>query len=271
MTRPAAADESRRFADAKAWADSVNALFQSQLKAFVSGLDQLPVPMEQDRRAGAVAFLAAFATETISASSRRLLDTVLNSLEEDRAYSSDDWFKLPYLHAAAFHLHGGMGINIAIRNIACGSSNLRQGFFAPIGLVAHKLDLRRTDFLEAMRQGLEMQFFYMDAGICLLLSSAMPRMEKVAILESWRPLCPPGSLTREEVETALSGRAIRNRLIFSEYSEIAMHIAAHALSSPGRSARMTEAGPRLPFGTPEDFAGQVRRHPLFSSWIALNK
>ena len=44
----------------------IDHVFRPQLKAFVAGLEQTPVPEMQDMRAGVLAFISAFAPEALS-------------------------------------------------------------------------------------------------------------------------------------------------------------------------------------------------------------
>ena len=70
------------------WSWAINRFFQAEIVAFRRGFEQHPVPLQQDLRAGAVAWLAVLAPEAINADSRRLLRVTCEA-ESELARRSD--------------------------------------------------------------------------------------------------------------------------------------------------------------------------------------
>lgn len=91
-------------AGAQRWTKgTLDAVFQAELEAFLSHIDQQPVSEAQDLRAGILGFLATFAPESLSDTATGLLSEAVTQLQASSSYATSEWFRLPSPDAAWPH------------------------------------------------------------------------------------------------------------------------------------------------------------------------
>ena len=170
-------------------ANALDDLFRSQLRAFIAGLDETPMPKAQDLRGATLAFIAAFAPDTLSATSCKWLTDTRAQIRARSDCAVNGWWRIPFLDVAQFHLSGNTDdVAVIFQNLSHHNSVLRSGLFAPLALTLPKLDLQRTEFAHKMAQNFESWHFYNDQGVCLLMASSMPKQAKIEILQDWSRL-----------------------------------------------------------------------------------
>ena len=123
-------------------AHTLDRLFRAEIAAFRREIEIRPVPERQDLRAGAVAWIAAFAPEVLSEDSRRLLLLTCEAESHFVDLNTDIWYRTVYLHAAQFALSGHpKWLDVLVTNLDHRTSQLRKSLHAPLGLVAPRLKL----------------------------------------------------------------------------------------------------------------------------------
>ncbi|MDF2234957.1 hypothetical protein P2H44_20550 [Albimonas sp. CAU 1670] len=237
----------------------------------MTGLDRQPVPEVQDFRAGALAFLATYATEAISAKTTRLLADTLRRLHASRSFSTHEWFRLPYLDVALCNLTSETWpLQTTLANLSHGTSDIRTHLYAPLGLAIRKVDPEASGFVQRMRENFRAAHMANEPGICLLLAMRMDRERKKALLLDWLS----GAAAEQDrlaLGNALTGLAIRNDWILTEYADVAMHLAGALAGMPeGFDDESADEAPLLNLALP-DFAARSRRDPIFagSLWLGM--
>jgi len=106
--------------------DRLNALVLAEIRSFRRGFDNEPVPVEQDLRGGAVAWVATFAAEAVDEEARRLLLLTCQAARELPDYNHHGWYRAVYLDVAQYALTGEPDWPFAlVSNIDHHSSQLR--------------------------------------------------------------------------------------------------------------------------------------------------
>lgn len=243
-------------------ANPTDHIFRTQLKAFVSGLEQQPVPEVQDLRAGTLAFIAAFAPEALSATSIKLLADTRARSRSWESFQTELWWRIPFLDATLFNLrHDIEDMRIVIENLSHRTRGIRTHLFAPLGLALPRLDLDQTSFVQRMAENLDIGHLGNDQGFCILLASDMPLARKRAILEHWHAIAA-NDQDKERAERALSGRPIENHTIQNAYLLITLHLAECAFTS------QRDALPLFSI-TPAEMIDRAKAHPLMQPSLCL--
>jgi hypothetical protein len=207
------------------WSWAINRLFQAEIAAFRRGFEEHPVPLEQDLRAGLVAWLAVFAPEAINAESRRLLHVTCEAESEFVDYNEAGWYRTVYLHVAEFALSGDVRwLDVLVNNLDHSSSQLRSSLHAPLGLVIPRLKITFPDLLAKCERNLVLGHFYNDSLLCLFHSAQASPALKLAQLLRWRQHIRLVPQDIETIDAAIKGDPLRNTLIAEEYSEICRYL-----------------------------------------------
>jgi hypothetical protein len=207
------------------WSWAVNRLFQAEITAFRRGFEDHPVPLEQDLRAGAVAWLAVFAPEAINAESRRLLRVTCEAESEFVDYDVVGWYRTVYLHVAEFALSGdARWLDVLVTNLDHRSSQLRSSLHAPLGLVIPRLKISFPGILSKFEHNLVLGHFYNDSLLCLFYCMQASPLMKLAQLLRWRQHIRLMPQDIETVDAAIKGEPLKNILIAEEYAKICRYL-----------------------------------------------
>jgi len=242
-------------------------IFLSELHGFMERLDQTPVTLEQDMRAGVVAFIATFASEILGQSSISLFNEAMRELWDRPGFWRDDWWKVAFLSAGHSNLFGNShAIDVVERNIGTGNRNIRNFLYAPLGLALNHIDPSGGPFDHGMTLNFRSRHMGNDAGIAILVASKLTAAEKLATLERWKREAVGSDV--DCLDEAIRMRGCRHSLL-SEYARIALHLAQVALAMP----QTTWDDPQMNLldGTLslQDVMGRIRDFPLFSTWVSM--
>jgi hypothetical protein len=242
-------------------------IFRSELNAFMASIDQTPVTLEQDMRAGVVAFIATFASEILGQSSIALFNEAMHELWDRPAFLRDEWWKVAFLSAGHSNLFGNRdAIDVVERNIGTGNRNIRNFLYAPLGLALDHLHRSGGAFDDGMMQNFRSRHMGNDEGIAILVASKLTAEEKLATLERWKREASGSDV--EYLDSAIRMRGCRHTLL-TEYAGIALHLAEVALALP----QTTWDDPQMNLldGTLslQEVMARIRTHPLFSSYVSM--
>lgn len=242
-------------------------IFHSELHGFMARLDQTPVTLEQDMRAGVVAFIATFASEILGQASLDLFNEAMREICGRPSYGQDDWWKVAFLAAGHCNLFGNSGaISEIERNIGTGNRNIRNFLYAPLGLAIGHIDSTGGFFDRGMVQNFRSRHMGNDAGIALLIASKWTTADKLATLDRWKREASGSDV--DDLESAITMRGCRHTLL-SEYAGIALHLAQAALQLPEEA--WDDPQMNLLDGTlsVQEVMGRIRSHPFFSTWVSM--
>ena len=243
-------------------ANPIDHVFRTQLKAFVAGLEQTPVPEMQDMRAGVLAFISAFAPEALSGTSIKLLTDTRDRIRTWPSYPTDFWWRIPYLDVAVFNLQRDMNaIRHLIENLAHGARGIRTHLFPPLGLALPLLDLDATAFVPQMGKNFEIGHLGNDQGICLLLASDTLAPRKREMLEHWRAIAA-NEADRETLGKASDGLYIANHAMLHEYLLIVLHLTEVAFAAQRETLPLFSV-------TPAQMLSRAKAHPLMQPSLCL--
>ena len=243
-------------------------IFHSELNAFMAHLDQAPVTLEQDMRAGVVAFIATFASEILGQSSIALFNEAMHELwDRPTFFRGDYWWKVAFLSAGHSNLFGNSdAIDVVERNIGTGNRNIRHFLYAPLGLALDHLHPLGGAFDDGMIQNFRSRHMGNDEGIAILVASKLTAEEKLATLERWKREASGSDV--EYLDSTIRMRGCRHTLL-TEYAGIALHLVEVALALP----QTTWDDPQMNLldGTLslQEVMGRIRAHPLFSTYVSM--
>lgn len=242
-------------------------IFRSELNAFMASIDQTPVALEQDMRAGVVAFIATFASEILGQSSIALFNEAMHELWDRPTYLRDEWWKVAFLSAGHSNLFGNRdAIDVVERNIGTGNRNIRNFLYAPLGLALDHLHPSGGAFDDGMMQNFRSRHIGKDEGIAILVASKLTAEEKHGTLERWKREASGSDV--EYLDSTIRMRGCRHTLL-TEYAGIALHLAEVALALP----QTTWDDPQMNLldGTLslQEVMGRIRAHPLFSTYVSM--
>jgi hypothetical protein len=124
--------------------DQLNRLLLAEIRSFRRSFDDRPVPVAQDLRAGAIAWIATFAPEAIGDDARQLLFLTCEAARQLPDYHHHGWYRTVYLDVAQYTLTGEPSwLSTLVSNIDHHSRQLRISLYSPLGLVAPGLKLLR--------------------------------------------------------------------------------------------------------------------------------
>jgi hypothetical protein len=213
------------FPEISLWSWAINRLFQAEITAFRRGFEEDPVPLQQDLRAGAVAWLAVFAPEAINAESRRLLRVTCEAEAEFVDYDEAGWYRTVYLHVAEFALSGDVKwLEVLVTNLDHRSSELRSSLHAPLGLVVPRLKLTFPGLCPKVERNLVLGHFYNDSLLCLFYCAQGSAVLKLAHLLRWRERIRLVPQDIETIDEAIKGGPLRNTVIADEYAKICRYL-----------------------------------------------
>lgn len=242
-------------------------IFHCELNAFMAHLDHAPVTLEQDMRAGVVAFIATFASEILGQSSIALFNEAMHELWDRPTFLRGDWWKVAFLSAGHSNLFGNReAIDVVERSIGTGNRNIRNFLYAPLGLALDHLHPSGGAFDDGMMQNFRGRHMGNDEGIAILVASKLTAEEKLATLERWKREAAGSDV--EYLDSAIRTRGCRHTLL-TEYAGIALHLAEVALALP----QTTWDDPQMNLldGTLslQEVMGRIRAHPLFSTYVSM--
>ena len=195
----------------------LNALFNAELLAFHSNFDVAPVPMEQELRAGVIAWIATFAPEAISPEGEEQLWEIFYSIRKRSDFRSFGWYRTPYLDVARFSLSGDHdALSIIINNIDHHNSSLRSALHPPLGLVAAELSLDDYELSSRMEHCLESGLFFNDSLMCILSVLRDDPQRKIELVKKWRREIDLVPQDAKMLDCVFRGDGISNSLIMDE-------------------------------------------------------
>ena len=197
--------------------DKLNALFNAELLAFHCNFDVAPVPMEQELRAGAIAWIATFAPEAISPEGEEQFLEIAYSIRKRPDFRSFGWYRTPYLDAAHYSLTGDYtALSNVINNIDHHNSSLRSALHSPLGLVAAKLTLDDHELSSRMKHCLEDGLFFNDSLMCILSVLKDHPERKIELVKKWRRDIDLVPQDAEMLDYLIRGDGVSNGLIMDE-------------------------------------------------------
>lgn len=242
-------------------------VFRDQLRRFMEGLDVAPVTLEQDMRAGVVAFIATFASEVLGQSTITLFSESMSEIWERPTYWRDDWWKVAFLAAGHSNLFGtSYAIDVVANNIGHGNRNIRTFLYAPLGLAVGQLRPASGGFDQGMMQNFRIGHMGNQDGIAILLASRLSRDQKKATLERWRQ--EAFGIDAETLDHVLEVGYCHHGML-TEYANIALHLAQVALAMPHPATEDPQMNLLGDTVTLQEVFGRIRKHPLFSTSVMM--
>ena len=205
-------------------------LFYQDLAAFTEGFEITPVPIEQDLRAGAIGWIAAFAPEAVSERSRHCLKSACLAARIAPDYATKSWYRMPYLDVAQFLLTSDLlWLGTLISNLDHGSSQLRRSLHAPFGLAAHLMTLGNPELLSRIKSNFLKAHFFNDCLMCLFCVLKNSPTLKAAQLIRWRREVDLAPQDIAVVDALIAREYISNSDIFTKYDNITRYIVCRLL------------------------------------------
>lgn len=251
--------------------DRLDVLVRQEIMDFRRGFEKQPVPAEQDLRAGAVAWVAAFVPEAIARELRELLFLTCDGAREGPDFDHHGWYRTIYLDVAGYLLSGDAAwLDVLIANIDHHASQLRSSLYGPLGLAAPRLKLTHPELVLRVESNLRKHHFYNDSLMCVFCQFQAEPGTRLAQLEYWRAhidLTPQDIAT---VETLINRQRLSNGLVFDEYAEISRYLFCRLLDPVfghrARSDPFEGAERKLTLNT---LWQRMSGHPLMKPFIQL--
>ena len=246
-------------------------LFTAELRAFYSNFDVAPVPVEQDLRAGAIAWISTFAPKATSPDGKEELWRISNAARKRADFNHFGWYRIPYLNVAQYSLDGDLSsLSTVIGNIDHHDSSLRSSLHAPLALIAPKLSLDDNNLSERIESCFRSGYMYNDSLMCIFAALNDDHERKLTLIRKWRKMT---SLNPQDIETLdlfLAGRLISNALIADEFSEILRYIFCRLLD-PEISDALPSQRDLFPNNKDWSIWQQMSDHPLMGSLVSVKK
>lgn len=254
--------------------DMLDRLFNAELLAFQSDFEVRPVPIEQDLRAGAIAWIAAFAPEAISSKRREQLRKILIAMRERPDFNNFGWYRIPYLDVAEFLLFGGFSsLSTLIANINHHNRSLRNAFYAPFALVAPKLSLDDFDgeLAKRIESSLEIALLGNDCLMCILCVLKDNQERKMELLKEWRKRIRLAPQDIETLDSLITDGYLTNSFLTDELFENLRYLFCRLLD-PEIINSHHEQQPKLFNELSSDTLWKrMAKHPLLQPLVYLKK
>ena len=263
-----------RLAESPLDLDRLNRLFLTELHDFRRGFDDVPVPAEQDLRAGAIAWVALFAPEAVDEEARRRLSLTCEATRELPDYDHHGWYRAVYLDVAQYALTGEpRWLSTIVSNIDHHSSQLRTSLHAPLGLVAPALALPFGELRQRIENNLRSAHFYNESLMCLFCVLQTEPAVKLAQAIRWRDDISLAPQDADRLDRLISGKLLSNALIAKEYGEITRYLACRLLDRALTDSPVERPGGSLGLSsralTLNALWQRVAAHPLNAPLVSL--
>ena len=252
--------------------DGLDKLFNAELLAFQSNFEVRPVPIEQDLRAGAIAWIAAFAPEAISSKRREQLREILTAMRERPDFNNFGWYRIPYLDVAEFLLFGDFSsLSTLIVNLNHHNSSLRNALHAPFALVAPKLSLDDYDgeLAKRIESCLEMALMYNDCLMCIFCGLKNTHERKMELLKEWRKRIRLAPQDIEMLDSMISKSYITNPFLAGELFQNLQYLFCRLLDPEIINSHHGEQPKLFNELSSDTLWKRMAEHPLLQPLISL--
>jgi hypothetical protein len=254
----------------------LDALLLAEIQDFRRGFEDAPVPIEQDLRAGAIAWIATFAPEAVASETRRVLYLTCDATRKMPDYDHHGWYRAVYLDIAQYTLTREPGwLTTLVSNLDHHSSQLRASLHAPFGLVAPTLNLSWGELKQRIENNLRAAHLYNDSLMCLFcVLQADPAVKRAQAMR-WRQGIKLAPQDIDTLDKLIAGNLLSNALIAEEYAEISRYLVCRllnaALVGSGPASHEDALDTRRQALTVNALWRRMASHPLIAPLVALKQ
>ena len=189
------------------------------LNEFFAHIEEDRLSMEQEMRAGSIAWISTFAPEVVGGKERIRIREIRNFMHEKEDYRTSYWYKSLWFDAACFLLDGDQyDIAMIIANINHGNSSLRSAVHPPLGLISTKVELEYQDITQRMESCIEHNCFYNESLMCILWALKGNIDSKIELVKGWLNRIDNNRQSAKLLKGMIDGKVISNSLISDEFS-----------------------------------------------------
>ena len=250
----------------------LNAIFRTEMLAFQSGFEEAPVSIDQELRAGVVAWIATFAPEAVDAEARGILSDYVRSIRERSDFRSFGWYRIPFLEVAQFSLTRNVdALSNVIANVDHHNSTLRSTIHPPLGLIAPNLGIDDTELLSRIESCFKSKMFFGESLVCILSVLRGDKKRKFALVKKWKREIDLSQQDADLLDGIVRDGVLSNSLVMGEFSLILRYLFCRLLDPELTEAYTEQQLDLFPNWKIHSIWKRMYEHPLLEPTIFFDR